>query len=45
MIIVEEKDEYELSGKTGWSVDNGINNGWFVGYKITYSALALKIIN
>jgi len=32
MIIIEEKDNYRLSGKTGWSDSNGINNGWFVGY-------------
>ena len=32
MLIIEERDEYKLSGKTGWSVDNDIDNGWFVGY-------------
>lgn len=32
MIIIEEKDNYKLSGKTGWSDSNGKDNGWFVGY-------------
>ncbi len=32
MIVLEENDEYKLSGKTGWSIRNGNNNGWFVGY-------------
>ncbi|MBD3630307.1 class D beta-lactamase [Cyclobacterium sp.] len=32
MMVVEETDSYRLSGKTGWSVDQGIDNGWFVGY-------------
>lgn len=32
MLFIEENDEYRLSGKTGWSIRNGNNNGWFVGY-------------
>lgn len=32
MMIMEDKDDYALSGKTGWSISNGNNNGWFVGY-------------
>ncbi|MCH7974137.1 MAG: class D beta-lactamase [Bacteroidetes bacterium] len=32
MIIIEENENYTLRGKTGWSVWNGNNNGWFVGY-------------
>ncbi|MBK6266349.1 class D beta-lactamase [Marivirga sp. S37H4] len=32
MMVVEVNDHYKLSGKTGWSSSNGINNGWFVGY-------------
>ena len=32
MIVIEENDEYKISGKTGWSFSNGIDNGWFVGY-------------
>ncbi|MDN3596901.1 class D beta-lactamase [Zunongwangia endophytica] len=30
--IIEENDEYEFYGKTGLSIRNGNNNGWFVGY-------------
>lgn len=32
MIVVKANDKYVLSGKTGWSIRNGNNNGWFVGY-------------
>ena len=32
MMVMEETDSYRLSGKTGWSVDQGVDNGWFVGY-------------
>ncbi|WP_117884635.1 class D beta-lactamase [Aureibaculum luteum] len=32
MMVIEKKDAYKLSGKTGWSISNGNNNGWFVGY-------------
>jgi beta-lactamase class D len=32
ILIIEENDTFHLSGKTGWSVRNGNNNGWFVGY-------------
>lgn len=32
MMVIEDKDDYKLSGKTGWSIRNGNNNGWFVGY-------------
>lgn len=32
IMIVKETKTYTLRGKTGWSVSNGINNGWFVGY-------------
>ena len=32
MIIIEENDQYTISGKTGWSIRRGRNNGWFVGY-------------
>lgn len=32
MIVIEENNDYRLSGKTGWSIRNGNNNGWFVGY-------------
>ena len=32
VMVMEENKDYKLSGKTGWSTQNGINNGWFVGY-------------
>lgn len=32
LMVIEEKDGYKLSGKTGWSIRNGNNNGWFVGF-------------
>ena len=32
MMVIEKNDHYKLSGKTGWSVSDGYNNGWFVGY-------------
>ena len=31
-MIIEETDNFKLSGKTGWSIRNTNNNGWFVGY-------------
>lgn len=37
MIVIEDNDDYKLSGKTGWSIRNGNNNGWFVGYFETQS--------
>lgn len=32
MLLIEKKESYSLSGKTGWSIRNGNNNGWFVGF-------------
>lgn len=32
LMVIEENENYRLSGKTGWSIRNGRNNGWFVGY-------------
>lgn len=32
LMVIEENDNYTLSGKTGWSISNNINNGWFVGF-------------
>lgn len=32
MMVVEENQDYTLSGKTGWAMRNGNNSGWFVGY-------------
>lgn len=32
MMLIEETETYKISGKTGWSIRKGNNNGWFVGY-------------
>ncbi|MFZ4398495.1 MAG: class D beta-lactamase [Bacteroidales bacterium] len=32
LIIIDHNASYTVSGKTGWSIRNGNNNGWFVGY-------------
>lgn len=32
IMVMDTINNYVLSGKTGWSVRNGNNNGWFVGY-------------
>jgi len=32
IMLIEKTYEYTLSGKTGLSVKNGLDNGWFVGY-------------
>jgi beta-lactamase class D len=32
LMIIETNEKYTLSGKTGWSIRNDNNNGWFVGY-------------
>ena len=32
MMIMEQRTDYTLRGKTGWSIQYGENNGWFVGY-------------
>ena len=32
LMVLEETDTYILSAKTGWSLRNGNNNGWFVGF-------------
>lgn len=34
MMVIEKADAFQISGKTGWSVNGDINNGWFVGYLI-----------
>ena len=31
ILIIESNEKYTFSGKTGWSIRNGNNNGWFVG--------------
>jgi len=32
MMVIKQNERYILRGKTGWSIRNGKNNGWFVGY-------------
>ncbi len=32
MMVLEDNGDYKISGKTGWSSQNGKDNGWFVGY-------------
>ncbi len=32
LMVIDENEDYKLSGKTGWSIRNGNNVGWFVGY-------------
>jgi beta-lactamase class D len=32
ILLIEANDTIRMSGKTGWSMRNGNNNGWFVGY-------------
>jgi beta-lactamase class D len=32
LMIIENRGDYILRGKTGWSIRNGNNNGWYIGY-------------
>ncbi len=32
IMVIDTRNSYVLSGKTGWSAENGNDNGWFVGY-------------
>ncbi len=32
ILQIKIEEQYSLSGKTGWSTTDGIDNGWFVGY-------------
>lgn len=32
LMSIEKTDQYELFGKTGWSIVGDKNNGWFVGF-------------
>ncbi|NJC28445.1 class D beta-lactamase [Neolewinella antarctica] len=36
---------YKLYGKTGWSIDRGQNNGWFVGYAVAGERTVYVIVN
>ncbi|MTI29374.1 class D beta-lactamase, partial [Xanthovirga aplysinae] len=45
MIVVEKNELYTLSAKTGWSIYNGINNLWYVGYVETGGEVYFFAIN
>jgi beta-lactamase class D len=45
MMVLEKNENYILSGKTGWSISNRENNGWFVGWLETQSATYLFATN
>lgn len=45
LMVIEDNKNYKLSGKTGWSVRNGNNNGWFVGYIETENNLCFFATN
>ena len=32
MMVIDENEDHKISGKTGWSIREGNNKGWFVGY-------------
>lgn len=32
LMVIKKSGDYQLSGKTGWSTQNGIDNGWYIGY-------------
>lgn len=32
IMVLKENSTYKLSGKTGWTMDDDKNNGWFVGF-------------
>jgi beta-lactamase class D len=45
---IEKTDNYVVRGKTGWGINHGVDNGWFVGYVekkegIYFFATSLKL--
>ncbi len=32
MLVIDDNDQYKISGKTGWAIRERNNTGWFVGY-------------
>lgn len=32
LMVIDKNDSYTISGKTGWSIRDGNNIGWFVGF-------------
>ncbi len=45
MMIIEKNKDFTLSGKTGWSVQNKKDNGWFVGYIETHKKVYFIAVN
>jgi beta-lactamase class D len=45
MMVIEDNGKYIFSGKTGWSIRNGNNNGWFVGYLETKGSVYFIVTN
>jgi beta-lactamase class D len=45
MMVIEDNGKYIFSGKTGWSIRNGNNNGWFVGYLETKGPVYFIVTN
>lgn len=45
MMVIEDNGKYIFSGKTGWSIRNGNNNGWFVGYLETKNSAYFIVTN
>ncbi len=45
MMRLEENEHFALSGKTGWSISDGQNNAWFVGWLETKPKTYLFAVN
>lgn len=45
MLILDKNTQFTLSGKTGWSIRGGNNNGWFVGYVETENGVSFFATN
>ena len=45
MMVLDTNSNYIFSGKTGWSIRNGNNIGWFVGYLETADSVYFIVAN
>jgi beta-lactamase class D len=45
MMLLDSNSSYQFSGKTGWAVRNGNNNGWFAGYLETRNKVYFIVTN
>jgi beta-lactamase class D len=45
MMVLDTNSNYIFSGKTGWSIRNGNNIGWFVGYLETADSVYFIVTN